>query len=121
MVLCIYYTILLNWNFWLNKRNDSIIICIGVGGIGVVGFTCEGRHDSIDFLPVHQTITVSVWIGGICEVSVFPFRVERILDQWPEDYFRNRQWFYPKEAITAVDNSELKDIIKHFVDNKKTL
>jgi 8-oxo-dGTP pyrophosphatase MutT (NUDIX family) len=59
--------------------------------------------------------------GGICKVSVFPFLVERILDQWPEDNFRNRKWFNSNEAIKAIDNRELKDIIKHFVDHKRAL
>ena len=53
--------------------------------------------------------------GGICKVSVFSLQVDKILDQWPEDDFRDRKWFNPKEAINIVENSELKDIIKQFV------
>jgi 8-oxo-dGTP pyrophosphatase MutT (NUDIX family) len=58
--------------------------------------------------------------GGICIVRVFPFHVDGILDRWPEDYFRNRKWFNPNEAIGVVDNSELKDIIRNFVEKNKT-
>lgn len=53
--------------------------------------------------------------GGICKVSVFSLQVDKILDRWPEDNFRDRKWFNPEEAINIVENSELKGIIKQFV------
>ena len=36
------------------------------------------------------------------EVRVFPLRVDRLLDQWPEQHQRRRQWFSRDEAAAAV-------------------
>jgi 8-oxo-dGTP pyrophosphatase MutT (NUDIX family) len=42
-----------------------------------------------------------------CEVRVFPIRVERLLDDWPERSQRTRQWFTLAQAAMAVDEGDL--------------
>lgn len=42
-----------------------------------------------------------------CSVRVFPMRVERLLDDWPERRQRQRRWFSPAEAAMAVEEGGL--------------
>lgn len=49
-----------------------------------------------------------------CAVSVFPVRVKRLLDSYPEMNERKRKWFSQKKAAEAVREPELRKIIKHF-------
>ena len=48
------------------------------------------------------------------EVEVFPLRVERLLDDWPEAHERQRQWFSRAEAAAAVQEPGLKRLILGF-------
>ena len=48
------------------------------------------------------------------EVRLFPMRVERLLDEWPEAHQRRRQWFTREEAVAAVAESGLKRLILDF-------
>ena len=55
--------------------------------------------------------TYKKW-GGTCTVQVFLLEVEKICDEWPEDFFRTREWISVKEASKRVDEEELKKIIQ---------
>jgi 8-oxo-dGTP pyrophosphatase MutT (NUDIX family) len=57
------------------------------------------------------TYTYKKW-GGTCSVQVFLLEVEKIFDEWPEDFFRTREWISVKEASKRVDEEELKKIIQ---------
>lgn len=48
------------------------------------------------------------------EVRLFPLRVERELEQWPEAHQRRRQWFGREEAAAAVAEPGLKRLILGF-------
>ncbi len=48
------------------------------------------------------------------EVRLFPMRVVRLLDEWPEAHQRRRQWFTREEAAAAVAESGLKRLILSF-------
>ena len=48
------------------------------------------------------------------EVRVFPLRVERVFQKWPEAHERQRQWFTRKEAAAAVAERGLKRLILGF-------
>jgi len=50
----------------------------------------------------------------LCEVWVFPFRVERQLDDWPEKGTRDTKWFDAEEAATLVEEGGLAEIIRRF-------
>jgi 8-oxo-dGTP pyrophosphatase MutT (NUDIX family) len=53
----------------------------------------------------------------MCEVQVYPLRVERQLDTWPERAERQVQWFSPAEAAEAVAERELGELILGLNDN----
>lgn len=48
------------------------------------------------------------------EVRVFPLRVERLLERWPEKHQRRRQWFTREDAAGAVAERGLKRLILGF-------
>jgi 8-oxo-dGTP pyrophosphatase MutT (NUDIX family) len=50
----------------------------------------------------------------LCEVRVYPFRVEQQLDMWPEKSLRETRWFDANEAAELVDESGLAAIIERF-------
>lgn len=54
--------------------------------------------------------------GGICLVEVFPMRVLKILEQWPEDHERSRRWFPAPQAIHAVHKPALKEVLTRFLE-----
>ena len=47
-----------------------------------------------------------------CEVGVFPMRVERLLEDWPEAAERERRWFSAREAAERVDEAGLADMLR---------
>ena len=49
-----------------------------------------------------------------CEVKVFPLRVERQSETWPESQQRIAQWVDPAKAIALVKEPELKALIAAF-------
>ncbi|WP_298298605.1 NUDIX hydrolase [uncultured Litoreibacter sp.] len=49
-----------------------------------------------------------------CAVSVFPVRVRKVLDEYPEMDERRRKWFSLKKAAEKVREPELRKILKHF-------
>lgn len=48
------------------------------------------------------------------EVTLFPLRVERMLESWPEAHQRERRWFTRGQAAEAVAERELKRLILSF-------
>ena len=52
--------------------------------------------------------------GGHCRVEVFPMAVTRVKRRWPEKEMRRRKWMSPEGAVAAVDESDLKKVIKRF-------
>lgn len=49
-----------------------------------------------------------------CAVSVFPIRVKKLADDYPEVKLRERRWFNLKKAASLVKEPELAKILKHF-------
>lgn len=49
-----------------------------------------------------------------CAVSVFPIRVKKLADDYPEANIRDRKWFSLKKAASLVREPELRKILKHF-------
>jgi len=50
--------------------------------------------------------------GGTCTVKVFLLEVGKIFEDWPESFFRTREWLSLDQAIERVDEQELKDILR---------
>jgi len=57
----------------------------------------------------------------LCEVMVFPFRVEHQLDEWPEKGQREAKWFDAREAASLVDEGGLAEIINDFAGSANRL
>ena len=49
-----------------------------------------------------------------CEVYVFPLKVERVENKWPEKGQRIRRWFRPDEASTKVREPDLAELLAEF-------
>ena len=57
----------------------------------------------------------------LCEVSVFPFRVDKQRKNWLERDQRMTGWFDATEAADLVDEPELRDLILEFVKDAESL
>jgi 8-oxo-dGTP pyrophosphatase MutT (NUDIX family) len=69
---------------------------------GIEGEVIDGRVGSYTYLkrlPGENTIE--------CKVDVFPMRVSRLLDEWPEAKQRRRKWFTLAQAAMQVEEGEL--------------
>lgn len=49
-----------------------------------------------------------------CRVDVFPLRVTRQRESWPEKAERTTRWFTRDEAAESVSDAELGDLIRGF-------
>lgn len=47
-------------------------------------------------------------------VAVFPVRVKRVLQDWPEKAERKRKWVGRKKAAQMLGEPELREIVRHF-------
>jgi 8-oxo-dGTP pyrophosphatase MutT (NUDIX family) len=64
--------------------------------------------------PVGSYVYLDRLPGGralACDVAVFPLRVERLLDDWPERRQRERRWFTVAEAAMAVEEGSLVTLL----------
>jgi 8-oxo-dGTP pyrophosphatase MutT (NUDIX family) len=50
--------------------------------------------------------------GGLCRVEVFEMDVKEVLDQWPENNVRERQWTTLEEAASRVHSKPLAELLK---------
>ena len=58
--------------------------------------------------------------GGTCTVEVFAMRVDRVLDEWLEDY-REREWLSLDAAAERVTEDDLRGIMRSlpgFLENE---
>jgi len=49
--------------------------------------------------------------GGVCKVEVFEMDVTEVLDQWPENTVRERQWLTLEEASSRVHSKPLAEFL----------
>lgn len=49
-----------------------------------------------------------------CIVAVFPVKVEKLADDYPEKGQRDRRWVSMKRALRQLDEPELREILKGF-------
>ena len=49
-----------------------------------------------------------------CMVALFPLKVKRLSNDWPEKDERRRKWMSPKKAANLVDEPDLAAILKAF-------
>ncbi len=76
---------------------------------GVLGLVCPTPLGSYRYRK-RRTNGASLMV----DVDVFPLAVNRELDTWKEQSQRERRWFSLPEAARAVDESDLRDLIRSF-------
>jgi 8-oxo-dGTP pyrophosphatase MutT (NUDIX family) len=54
--------------------------------------------------------------GGTCTVKVYLLEVKEIMADWPEAFFRDRQWLSVSEAQTRIDEVDLQNLIAKLPD-----
>lgn len=62
------------------------------------------------YKPSLGKYSIRKW-DGKCRIKVFAMEVTQILDKWPEEILRRRQWYYVEEASALVKNKKLKAMI----------
>jgi predicted phosphate transport protein (TIGR00153 family) len=76
---------------------------------GVLGAACPTALGSYRFRK-RRSSGASVWT----DVLVFPFAVTEELESWNEQYERERRWFTLADAAEAVDEPDLRALIRSF-------
>lgn len=66
----------------------------------VVGFYSYAKTHENEKLPI--------------VVAVFPIKVRKLLNDWPEVGQRKRKWMSQKKAAKLLTEPELRQIVKHF-------
>ena len=62
------------------------------------------------YKPSLGKYSIRKW-DGKCRIKVFAMEVTQILDKWPEEILRRRQWYSVEEASALVKNKKLKAMI----------
>jgi predicted phosphate transport protein (TIGR00153 family) len=76
---------------------------------GVLGSACPTSIGSYRYRK-RRASGASIWT----DVEVFPFAVTQELDTWKEQHERERRWFTLAEAAEAVDEPDLRALIRSF-------
>jgi predicted phosphate transport protein (TIGR00153 family) len=76
---------------------------------GVLGAVCPTPLGSFRYRKRRRS-GASVW----ADVDVFPFAVTEELETWDEQHQRERRWFSLAEAAEAVDEEDLRALIRSF-------
>lgn len=76
---------------------------------GVLGAACPIPLGSYRYRK-RRASGASVW----ADVDVFPFAVTEELDSWDEQHQRERRWFSLADAAKAVDEEDLRALIRSF-------
>jgi 8-oxo-dGTP pyrophosphatase MutT (NUDIX family) len=54
--------------------------------------------------------------GGTCTVKVYLLEVKEVMEDWPEAFFRDRQWVSISEAQKRIEEADLRKIIAMLPD-----
>lgn len=76
---------------------------------GVAGKPCEDATGQYPYLKM-----LDADHGIPCLVTVYPVKVSKLLDSFPERSERRRKWFTPKKAAQKVDEPELQALLRTF-------
>lgn len=76
---------------------------------GVEGAVCPAPIGSYRYRK-----TLRTGAALFVDVDVFPFAVTDELDTWPEQHERERRWFSLNEAMNAVDEPDLRELMRGF-------
>ena len=76
---------------------------------GVIGAICPVPLGSYRFRK-----RVRSGASLMADVDVFPLAMTRELEVWPEQHERERRWFTLAEATAAVDEPDLRELLRSF-------
>ncbi len=76
---------------------------------GILGLACPTSIGSYSYRKTRKS-----GASLKAEVDVFPILVTEELDEWEEQEFRERRWFSLAEAAEAVNEPDLKVLIRQF-------
>ena len=76
------------------------------GVTGRIRDNCLGTFGYVKYVEKGQSFP--------CQVVVYPLRVKKLSNVFPEAHERKRKWFTPKKAAARVDEPELKTILRGF-------
>ena len=76
---------------------------------GVEGVVCPAELGSYRYRK-----TLRNGAALMFDVDVFPFAVTGELESWPEQAERDRQWFTLVDAMAAVDEPDLRELMRGF-------
>jgi 8-oxo-dGTP pyrophosphatase MutT (NUDIX family) len=57
----------------------------------------------------------------MCQVQIYPLRVKRQQDDWPEKQERNRVWLAPRKAARLIKKAGLRRAIKNFDSQREQI
>lgn len=77
---------------------------------GKASEACAGLYSYVKLLGPQRSNEVP------CVVAVYPIRVNKLVDDFPERDERRRKWFSPKKAAQKVDEPELRALLRDFPD-----
>jgi len=63
------------------------------------------------YKPSLGKYSIRKW-DGKCRIKVFAMEVTQILDKWPEDILRRREWYTVEKAAGMVRNRKLRAMIQ---------
>lgn len=75
---------------------------------------CEGQ---LDRAPIGEYFyDKELDTGGVarCSASVYPLKVEKLAEEFPEADERTRKWVSPEEAAEMVDEKDLSQLLRDF-------
>lgn len=73
---------------------------------GKISDTCLGIYSYTKTIPKGDNLPIVV--------AVFPFKVKRVLKEYPEAGQRKREWFSLKKAAAMISEPELVPLIRDF-------
>lgn len=76
---------------------------------GVLGAVCPVALGSYRYRKLRST-----GASLMADVDVYPLSVTRELDAWAEQHQRERRWFSLEEAARAVDEPDLRELLRSF-------
>jgi len=76
---------------------------------GVLGAACPTPIGTYQFRKRRKS-----GASVLTDVQVFPFAVTEVLDNWEEQHERERRWFTLAEAAEAVDEQDLRALMRSF-------
>ncbi|WP_310618743.1 NUDIX hydrolase [Flexibacterium corallicola] len=82
---------------------------------GIEAYEEAGLYGKIKKKSVGSYLYFKVFKTGRslpCSVKVYPMKVDRLSERWPEQHQRTRKWFGIKKAIQSVDEPSLKALLR---------